>query len=419
MKKATQNSEPRTRNPPCLYACIPAILILLLSAPSISTAATKTKQDTTKSPTLVLESADMNENSFSKGELVSVLRGHVVFSYDSVLIHSGEATWWRSKGIILFEKGVRVERQRQSLTCDRMHFTKETDLLTAEGHFNYYDTTGKTRLLGRNGDYHLGNKVFHLTGDPRLVRYDTVTAETLTITGIRMTYVDSIKCATVIDKVHIKKGKLSSTCGLARYYTEKNTAELRGSPHVKYEINKVDGDSINLCFGKESLKNATVMGHSHGLYIDTSGNSATPRDSSRSKIPRDSALAKATRDTMLTHIWSDSLFMTVSDSGFMDSLWAYGKVRSKYFSTSDSATANEAKGKTMRLAFSRSGNLDNIRIWGNARSIYFIEDKGGEGRNEASGDTIAVTFGPDGKAKKLSLMGSARGVYYPQMVQKN
>lgn len=353
-----------------------------------------------KAPILILKSANTNENTFSNGEFISVLRGNVVFVYDDVTIHSDEATWWRNKGMVNFQNKVKVFRGKQTLTCDNLHFTKETDMLTAQGHFNFYDTAQKTRLTGNQGEYQLAKKTFYLTGNPTMIRPDSASAETLKIVGVQMVYIDSLKRATVSDKVRITKGPMISVCQLAHYYTEKNIANLRVKPEVTYEVHHVTGDSIDLFFGKESLKSARVIGNSHGIYIDTS---ASAKDSTKAK-----------RDTMLTHIWSDSLFMTVSDSGFLDSLWSYGKVKSKYYASSDPKSANEANGKVMLLSFSKSGAIDNLKIWGNARSIYYIEDQGGNGRNEATGDSITVTFGKKGKAKHLSLAGSARGIYYPQ-----
>lgn len=276
-----------------------------------------------------------------------------------------------------------------------MNYTKETGLLTASGRFNFYDSLEQTRLLGNEGVYHLDKREFTLSGNPKFLRYDTASAETLVITGIQMSYLDSLKRATVSQNVNISKGKLNSICKFAHFFTKDNFAQLREAPIVKYEANTVNGDSIDLKFGKEALKNAIVMGKSHGLYVDTT----SPKG-----------------DSALTHIWGDSLIMTVNDSGVLDSLWAFGKALSKNYATSDPNAVNEASGKKMMLSFAKDGNVDRVKIWGNARSIYFIEERDSRGRNEATGDSIAVSF-LNGKAKKLSLWGAARGIYFPELSQ--
>ncbi len=345
-------------------------------------------------PSLVLESADSNENSYSDGEFISVLKGNVVFTYDDIQISSDEATWWRNQGVVDFRKKVKVVRGASTLTCDRMHFTKETNVLTATGHFDFIDTVELTRLTGKEADYHLQTRNFNLRGNPRMVRYDTAAAETLTITGLLMSYTDSLKRATVTDSVNITKGKLASRCRFAHYFTETNKAQLRVNPRVTYESHKVVGDSIDLQFGKESLKSAMVKGHSYGVYVDTSG-------------------AAIKSDTGYTQVWGDSLYITVSDSGMLDSMWSYGKALSKYFTTKKPDLVNEASGKVMLMSFAERGDVDKVRIWGNAWSKYYIEEEGSSGANEASGDSILVAF-RKGKAAVLTLAGRARGVYFPR-----
>ena len=65
------------------------------------------------------------------------------------------------------------------------------------------------------------------------------------------------------------------------------------------------------------------------------------------------------------------------------------------------------------MSFGPDGNVDKVKIWGNARSTYFIEEKESRGVNEASGDSITVEFSR-GKAVFLNLAGSARGIFFPR-----
>jgi hypothetical protein len=74
---------------------------------------------------------------------------------------------------------------------------------------------------------------------------------------------------------------------------------------------------------------------------------------------------------------------------------------------------SDASGKTMLMAFESNGNVKNVKVWGNARSKYHIEEQRNRGTNEASGDSITVTF-KNGRAKILTLVGSARGIYFPR-----
>jgi lipopolysaccharide export system protein LptA len=364
------------------------IVTLFCFAVTFAAETSKKKKDAD----LILESANSNENTYANGEFVSILRGNVVFTYEETRIKADEATWWRSQGILQFRNNIIVTNKSQRLTCDRMNFTKNNSLLTASGRFKYIDTLEQAQLTGNDAEYYLDEKRFFLKGNPRLIRYDTTSAETLTIVGKTMQYTDSIKQATVSDNVVITKGKMVSKCSKAHYFTEANIAYLRDKPEVVYDRSNVSGDSINLYFGKESLKKAAVYGKAKGLYIDT--------------MPK-------SNDTSYTHVNGDSLIITISDSGSVDSLWTFGKAHSEYYTSKEVQTKNEADGKAMIMAFGSQGAVSNVRVTGNARSRYFIEEKDSRGINEASGDSISVRF-RNGKASQLVLKGSARGTYIPQ-----
>lgn len=343
--------------------------------------------------TLILKTANSNENTYDNGEFISVLKGNVVFLYDDITIRSDEATWWRNEGKVHFERNVKITQKSQILTCDKMDFSKNTNQIDAVGNFIYRDTAELTQLTGDKASYLIEKKVFTLVGKPKLLRFDTTAAETLIIIGKKVTYVDTLKLATVTDDVVITKGKLISKCQRADYQTKNNIANLRIKPFVNYAINEIVGDSIDLIFGKESLKRASIYGNAHGVYYDTAAKAA---------------------DTAFTHVWGDSLHMTLSDSGSMDSLRIKGKAISKYFMSSNPGVVNQALGKTMLISFGDDGNVKNARVWGNARSTYFIEEEDSRGVNEASGDSILVSF-TNGKAVFLNLAGSARGKFYPSL----
>jgi lipopolysaccharide assembly outer membrane protein LptD (OstA) len=369
------------------------MLLLALCMVSLTTATDNPSKVKSSRPvsSLILESANSNENSFSNGEFISVLRGNVIFVYDDIRIRSDEATWWRKKGAVTFNNNIKVLRGRQLLTCRRLNFTKENSLLTATGNFNFYDSTEQSRLCGDDAEYRVTSRNFRIKGSPVLIRYDTASKETLTIKSVSMLYVDSLKRATATDSVRIHKGMLFSTCRLAHYFTKSNTALLRGTPEIWYGIHYISGDSVDLNFSKESLRDASVVGASHGVYADTSGG--------------------AKGDTAYTHIWGDSLYMAISDSGKLDVLWSIGKASSKNFRVSEPSVANTASGKIMMLGFGGDGNVNNLKIWGNARSTYFVDDNNGMGCNEVNGDSVAVLFS-QGKARFVTLAGSTRGMYF-------
>ena len=345
-----------------------------------------------KSPDLILSRfPSSNINTMSKdGEVVSVLTGNVVFLYDDATIKSQYAKWWRNKGIVPFSDRVSAVRTTQTLTSDKMDYDKSKKQLISDGHVHFYNTEERVRLNGDHGTYNMDSKFLVVEGKPHFIFYDTTAHDTLDITGKKMTYDDLfLKKATVHDNVTIRKGKLFSHSDVAVYYPDSGMARLRLVPRIAFETDSLSGDSVDLTFTKKVLRKVKVNGNSHGMYHDF-----------------------GKTDTTLTHLLGDSLSMFLSDSGKIDSLWALGNVKSKYFPIAKPSQTNEAFGKYMTVMFNKKSQVERVKVWGNAKSIYNVEEKDGRGVNEASGDSILVGFA-DGRATHVKMAGSVRGFYAP------
>jgi hypothetical protein len=176
---------------------------------------------------------------------------------------------------------------------------------------------------------------------------------------------------------------------MAIYFPDSGKAHLREVPQIAFETDSLFGDSVDLLFTKNKLQKVKVRGSSHGLYRDF-----------------------GTKDTTLTQLFGDSLSMFMSDSGRIDSLYATGNVKSKYAPIQKPKQTNEAYGKYMMVSFNKKNQIERVRVWGNAQSIYNVEEKDGRGMNDASGDSIRVSFA-NGKAANVRMSGSVRGYYAP------
>jgi lipopolysaccharide export system protein LptA len=347
-----------------------------------------------KSPDLILKSANRNLNTMHNDEIISTLEGNVVFLYDDAVIKSDYAKWWKSRGTVHFANRVHVTKKEQDLRCDRLDYDKSKKWLVADGNVDFFDGKERTRIRGRHADYYPDSKFIKLTGKPEFFNYDTSAHDTLAIQGDTMAYSDSVKMAHVHRDVSIVKGKLFSTCGKARYFTEKNKTQLRATPRIQFEHDSLSGDSIDLMFTKRSLQGMSVGGNAHGMYKDFSP-----------------------KDTVLTQVFGDSIYMGLDDSGRVDSLWIYRNVKSSRYPVSNPSVSDEAYGKIMIVNFTKKGDVDNVRVWGNAKSVYHVVE-GDKGCNIATGDSIAVEFSK-GKASRVVLAGSVRGYYAPEKGQGN
>jgi len=344
-----------------------------------------------KSPDLILKSANSDVNTMSKdGEMISELTGNVVFFYDDAIIKSKFAKWWKSRGTVSFSDNVRIDRKNQKITSDHMDYDKAKKWLIADGHLNFYDAKERVKLTGDHGTYYLDKKFLVVEGHPQFIFYDTAAHDTLDIRGKKMTYDDSLKKASVYENVTVAKGSLFTHSEAAYYFPDSGRAQLRKVPRIAYQTDSLSGDSVDLTFTKKHLQHVKVNGGSHGQYKDFGAS-----------------------DTTLTHLFGDSISMFLTDSGKIDSMWAFGNVKSKYFPLKNPLSTNEAYGKLMTVSFNGRGEISRVKVWGNARSIYNVDEKDGRGRNEASGDSITVSFAK-GKATHVKLSGSVRGFYAPQ-----
>jgi len=343
-----------------------------------------------KSPDLILKSANSNTNTMAKdGEMISILTGNVVFLYDDATIKSQYAKWWKTKGVIAFSDQVIVLRKTQTMTSDRLDYDKNKKQMVADGRLDFRDSKDKLHLKGDRATYMTDTKLLTVDGHPVFNHIDTVEHDTLVIVGKKMIYDDSLKKATVQDNVTITKGNIYSHSDLAVYYPDSGRAKLRMMPKIALVTDSLFGDSVDMFFTKKILQKVKVKGKSHGQYRDN-----------------------GKQDTTLTHLYGDSLTMFMTDSGKVDSILAFGNVKSSYFPLHKQYQTNEVYGKTMTVSFTSKGQPSRVRVWGNARSIYNVDEHDGRGINEASGDSILVAFA-NGKATHVKLSGSVRGFYAP------
>jgi len=356
------------------------IIVTLLAVPVASYA---------KGADLILKSANTNLNTMVKGDIITVLEGNVVFLYEDATIRSDYARWYKSRGMVSFANHVVVTQLKKTLKCNQLDYDKNKKWLNARGNVEFYDAGQRAKITGTQSDYYTDTRKVTVTGKPVLVYYDTTAHDTLIIRGERMTYDDTLKIATVERNVTIHKGQLYSQCQEARYYPDKNLALLRYSPKIQYGGDSLSGDSVDLLLTKKSMRGMSVAGKSQGRYREITK-----------------------KDTMMTHLYGDSMYMAMNDSGHVDSMFVYRNVKSEYFSISNPLQTNEAYGKLMTVAFNAHGDVENVKISGNARSIYHVAENKSTGCNTASGDSVFVAF-KSGKASRVRLSGNVRGTYAP------
>jgi lipopolysaccharide export system protein LptA len=379
----------------CTPAALAAPIPASKSQPAPQPAAKKAKKN--DDDALILERANRNENIYDSrtGEFVSNLSGNVVFRYDDIRIRSDEATWRKNRGIVDFRKNVKVEQAGQTMTCERLNFVRDNNLLSASGKIFYIDSAMITTISGNSAEYNTNTKEAMLWGNPVLTRRDSTAADTLFIRGRIMKYNDSTKVATVTDNVNIRKGELAATCRKADYFSKTDIALLRLNPIINYEKHRVVGDSIDLFFGKETLKSAQVMGRAHGHYKE---------------------IADSTSDTTVTNIYSDSLYLSMYESGKMELMKAFGNARGDFSETSaksGSATTTNLVSDSMHLYMFETGKISAMKAFGSARGDISetAAQTGNVTTTNLTSDSLQMFMFETGKMRAMKAFGSARGRY--------
>jgi len=342
-----------------------------------------------KNSTLVLKNADFNRNTLERGSLVSVLQGNVVFVYENTTICSDEAIWYRGSGVANFKGNVKLTQENQELTCKRLDFVRDEKKLTAQDNIDFFDKKKSMRIIAQKGVYYFEKKHLTLTKNPQMFQYDTTRAETLSIAGDKMVYNDSLNIATAENNVVITKGLLRSRCKTATCNMETDVAKLRTDPWIYYDIHEVTGDSVDLFFVDEALKGVSVMRNAKGFHRDIT-----------------------LKDTIHTNVTGDSIYMAISDSGTVETIWTHKDAHTVYYSSKTPHLQNEGNGKFMVLHFVK-GTTGTMNISGNAECVYYLNEEKESGKNEANGDDIFIHF-VEGKAVHIKLVGGVRGTYFAE-----
>jgi lipopolysaccharide export system protein LptA len=349
---------------------------------------------------LILERANTNENIYNNttGEFISYLQGDVVFLYEDVRISAENARWQKNDGIVDFYNDVVVEHRGQLMTCNRLNFSRDKDLLTATGNVLYQDSARITFIRGNTVEYEIEKKEALLRGNPLLTRLDSTDVDTLFISGRTMTYNDSLKLAVVNNNVSVRKGDLNATGQKGIYFADKDIAHLRIKPVINYENNKIIGDSVNLFLSKESLESADVIGNAYGYYTEFADSTSTDT-------------------TAVMHIWGDSLHLSMLESGKVNFMKTFGNSRGNYTEFVDSlgrTTETKITSDSLHIFMSETGKLSAIKAFGNAHGNYheISDTSNAVTSTNIMSDSLHMFMFETGKMSAMKAFGSARENYY-------
>jgi lipopolysaccharide export system protein LptA len=311
------------------------------------------------------------------------LFGNVKVVRDSVTIRSKEGTYYGDQRMMEGHKGVELERgktlltavnakyfidEKRSLFWDTVVLVDTSSVITCST-MNYYETEARSVATGNVHVFEIasavniyGDSLIHLEQQnfslvmkqPRLVKIDTSTngiIDTMVVESrIMQSFQDTTKRFVAIDSVRMVKSDMSSRCGTATFFVDKDIIALQTHPIIWSGENQVTGDSIRVLMENNKLRNLWV---------------------------KNRAMAISRVDTTLPNRF------------------------------------NQLTGRELTMYF-RADKLEQVDVQRNATSLYYLFDNNEpNGVNKSSGDRILIDF-IGSEVDRIKVIGGVQGQYFPE-----
>jgi lipopolysaccharide export system protein LptA len=373
-----------------------------------------------KETLVTLHHADSLIGSVINGESVRELFGNVRFSQENIIVTCDKATeylakkffvlegnvqvkedsliFWGKRGTYSVEKkiaegfdGVRLVEGKKQLSAERGTYcvnerkaffqnnvvASDTEInlnasaltyfrndkhIIASGSVILSNAEQTLQSYGELLEHYPENKFSRMTGNPKVVEYDTASdgsIDTLIIYADTLEAMqDSLEHLWAKKNVKVERESLSAAAGYLEYNRTRDSIVLMQHPYVFYHEHQVSGDTIELLLRKRQLERAIIKEHT----------------------------------------------LAVSQ---VDSFY-----RKRF---------QQLSGEQMQLYFSEK-KLQQIIVKKRATSLYFLFDEdtvyGGKkpnGANKSTGDEVRIVF-ENGRMKRITVVGGVEGQYFPENI---
>lgn len=307
------------------------------------------EKTTMRAPRGIYHKADRRAEAFDQ----------VVLDDGSVRLTSKYGEYLADPRIGFFRGDVRIVDTASTITSDSLTYFRNTRQSIAEGRVRIVNEPDHVVITGGKLEHDAGTQFSRMGINPVLIQRDSLSsgaADTLVVRSqIMEAYRDSTKRFVAIDSVKIVRADLAGIAGLAVFFTEGDSIQLRRSPVVWYGETQISGDSMNVYLVHRKLHQVDVIGNAGAL--------------SR----------------------SDSLYPHRLD---------------------------QVVGESMRLTFGDTA-LSRIDVDVHAISVYHLyEDTLGNGLNKISGDRLIMHFA-GGKVSSIRILGGVEGQYVPENLARD
>ncbi len=334
---------------------------------------------------LILLHADKSVSTKGPNGVVRDFTGHVHFQQDTLEMFCQRAIYYAAQKKIRFSDSVRIYNGSQSIfadlidyypdskqavcsgnvristrndsiSCDFLTYNFKTDRVTAKGNVYLLNREERVQITGQRGWHVPDSGLSRVRGNARFVRVDSSGRDTLTITATVLSYHKNKKTfALATDSVVIHQNAMRAVCDSAYYFPDSEFIRLKKNPHVWYEENELQGNSMLVTLDSLEIKTIRIKGN---------GTAQSVADSVKGLINR-------LKGKIIDFDIEQRKPRLITATGNASSIYYLENDQGEY------QGANYATADTIRIFFA-GGKLDSITIIGGARGIYYPENYQGE-----------------------------------------
>ncbi len=274
---------------------------------------------------------------------------------------------------------VEVAEGTRTLAADTLHLAS-ADEGRAWGRVAIGDTEERIRVSGEEA--FLREEGTRVTGRPILLRFDAAGEIESRVTADTLDLEDS-GAAVAIGNARIERGITVAEAGRARIDADGAAATLEEAPRVTREGSALTGDRVRLRLEEREVREVIAEGNA--------------------RLARDEIVTEEGRapERAVDHVWGDSLRLEVeADTLRRTVVWGNARSTTERRELAGAVVErNEVAGDSL-LLFSERGEVERVRIVGNARGVYFPrpserakprpDEKGGAADAGEPADTAAA-----------------------------
>lgn len=332
---------------------------------------------------IVLRRADLLRTETAPEGPIRYLDGNVWITQDTLSITCEHATYEEGLGRLFFEEKVHFIEPSRQIWADQAIYYERDGRAVAEGNVRIDQDSliiwcdrviyseareealffGDVRLRAVHQDAELtGHRgLYNRARDSGVMTLNPQLvrwfdqSDSMVVVGRLIEYYFQDEYAVVTDSVHVSRGSFDAWGGILYYWNAEERTRLIGNPFLRHKRDVLTADTVDAYFQDQHLRRVVLTGQAEAT---------SPVDS----------LAPEPVNWMTGH--------------------------------------------SITIVFQK-GELDSIKVRGNATSVYYIREEGEKkGVNRVSGDLIDMWVSQD-QIRWIYVEGGTEGVYYPRHLEQH